>query len=43
MDRACGENGIRSPEKESRCIPRGRQEEKGKMGGLREETSGTQE
>ena len=36
----CGENGSRSPDKESRCIPRGRQEGKRKtateMGGLRE-------
>ena len=32
----CGENGRRSPDKESRWTPRGRQEEKRKMGGLRE-------
>ena len=36
--RKAGENGGRSPDKESRCVPRGRQEEKRKtameMGGL---------
>ena len=40
MGRAYGENGRRSPDKERRCIPRGRQEEKREtaveVGGLRE-------
>ena len=46
VGRACWENGRRSPDKDSRCVPRGRQEKRKtaiEMGGLREEMSGMQE